>query len=64
MSFFKKILSKIPFFGGNKESEDNKELSHKIPELVEDQQSFSLDNDSIAVQERVLIKKEDLENLE
>jgi fused signal recognition particle receptor len=63
MSFFKKILSKIPFFGGNKESED-KELSHKIPELVEDQQSFSLDNDSIAVLERVLIKKEDLENLE
>jgi fused signal recognition particle receptor len=63
MSFFKKILSKIPFFGGNKESED-KELSHKIPELVEDQQSFSLDNDSIAVLERILIKKEELENLE
>ena len=48
MSFFKKILSKIPFLKGseeteNKESED-KELSHKIPELVEDQQSFNLDN--------------------
>jgi fused signal recognition particle receptor len=63
MSFFKKILSKIPFFGGNKESED-KELSHKIPELVEDQQSFNLDNDSIAVLERILIKKEELDDLE
>jgi len=66
MSFFKKILSKIPFLKGSEKTESKEQLNltesgilAKISE-IDPISSSSLN----AVLERTLLKKEDLENLE
>jgi fused signal recognition particle receptor len=66
MSFFKKILSKIPFLKGNEKTESKEQLNlAESGILAKISETDSIPSNSLnAVLERVLIKKEDLENLE
>jgi fused signal recognition particle receptor len=66
MSFFKKILSKIPFLKGNEKTESKEQLNLAESRILANiSETDSIPSNSLnAVLERVLIKKEELDDLE
>ncbi|MFZ4085869.1 MAG: signal recognition particle receptor subunit alpha, partial [Vampirovibrionia bacterium] len=66
MSFFKKILSKIPFLKGNEKTESKEQLNLAESGILANiPETDSISSNSLnAVLERVLIKKEELDDLE
>ena len=66
MSFFKKILSKIPFLKGNEKTESKEQLNLAESGILANiSETDSIPSNSLnAVLERVLIKKEELDDLE
>jgi fused signal recognition particle receptor len=66
MSFFKKILSKIPFLKGNEKTESKEQVNLVESGILANiSETDSIPSNSLnAVLERILIKKEELDDLE